>query len=65
METIIYVSIASKLSFEQTENVTNELLRMIGYPSGYAGFKFQFIDESALIVANASVDRDLKISVRN
>jgi hypothetical protein len=65
METIIYISTASKLTFEQTQNVTNELLRMIGYPIGYSGFKFQFIEESDLIEANASVDRNLKISVRN
>lgn len=64
-ETNIYVSTASKLNFEQARSVTNELLHILGYPDGYAGFKFHFIDGGHLIQANASVDNMLKISIEN
>ena len=50
-ETTIYVSTRSKLNVEQTQTITNELLRIIGHPNNYAGFKFEFIDESNLIQA--------------
>ena len=64
-ETNIYVSTTSKLNVEQTESVTNELLHILGYPNNYSGFKFHFIDSGDLIQANASVDNDLKVSIRN
>ncbi|WP_295667331.1 hypothetical protein [uncultured Mucilaginibacter sp.] len=63
--TNIYVATASKLNFEQTQSVTNELLQILGYPDSYTGFKFHFIDDSHLIQANASVDHMLKISIEN
>jgi hypothetical protein len=59
-ETTIYVSTSSKLNFEQTQSITNELLRIIGFPNDRAGFKFSFIEEGDLIVANASVDNELR-----
>jgi hypothetical protein len=62
-ETTIYVSAPSKLTSDQAQNVINELLRIIGYPNDYSGFKFQFIDDGDLIRANASVDSELKISI--
>lgn len=64
-ETNIYVSTASKLNFEQTQSVTNELLHILGYPNSYTGFKFHFIDGGDLIQANASVDHKLKVSIEN
>ncbi len=63
-ETTIYVSTASKLSFEQTQSITNELLRIMGYPDFYKGFKFRFVDGDE-VEAHACVDNQLKISVRN
>jgi hypothetical protein len=64
-ETTIYVSTSSKLNFEQTQSITNELLQIIGYPNSNAGVKFRFIDEGDLIQAHASVNNELKISVNN
>jgi hypothetical protein len=63
-ETTIYVSTSSKLNFEQTQSITNELLRIIGFPND-TGFKFHFIDEGDLIQANASVDNELRVSINN
>jgi len=62
-ETTIYVSTSSKLNFEQTQSITNELLRIIGFPNDNGGLKFRFIDQGDLIEANASVDNDLKLSI--
>ncbi len=64
METIIYVSTASKLTFEQTQSITNALLHIMGYPGFYKGLKFRFIDGGET-EAHASVDNELKISVIN
>ena len=64
-ETIIYVSTQSKLNFEQTQSITNELLHIIGYTNPYPEVRFRFIDEGDLIQAHASVDNQLKISVKN
>ena len=64
-ETTIYVSTQSKLNFEQTESITNELLRIIGYPNYNQGLKFHFIDEGDLIEANASVDNNFHVSINN
>jgi hypothetical protein len=65
METTIYVSTSSKLSSEQTQSVTNELLQLMGYQDCYPELNFQFIDAGDLIEANASVDNELKVSIRN
>jgi len=62
-KTTIYVSTSSKLTFDQTQNVIDELLGIIGYPKTYAGFQFQFIDDGELIHANASVDSNFKVSI--
>ena len=64
-EVTIYVSTQSKLNVEQTQTITNELLRIIGHPNSYAGYKFEFIDEGDLIQAHASVDNELRVSVIN
>jgi len=64
-ETAIYVSTSAKLDVEQTQSITHELLRIIGYPSNYNGFKIHFIDECEGVQANAYVDRDLKVSFGN
>lgn len=64
-EVTIYVSTRSKLNIEQTQTITNELLRIIGHPNSYAGYKFEFIDEGDLIQAHASVDNQLRVSVIN
>jgi len=64
-ETTIYVSTSSKLNFEQTESITNELLRIIGFPNDKVALKFNFIDGGDLIEANASVDNELKLSINN
>ena len=64
-KTTIYVSTSTKLSVEQTQNATNELLRIIGYPNNYTGFKFHFIDGGDLIQANASVDSEFHVSIGN
>ena len=63
-ETSIYVSTSSKLNFEQTQSITNELLRIIGFPHD-TGLKFHFIDEGDLIEANASVDNELRVSINS
>ena len=65
METTIYVSTSSKLSSEQTQSVTNELLHLMGYQDFCPEFNFQFIDAGDLIEANASVDNELKVSIGN
>jgi hypothetical protein len=62
-ETTVYVSTSSKLTSDQTQNVIHELLRIIGYPSNYSGFNFQFIDDGELIQANASVDSNFRVSI--
>jgi hypothetical protein len=62
-ETTIYVSTASKLTAGETQNVIDELLHIIGYPSDYAGFKFQFIDGGDLVQANARVDSQFRVSI--
>lgn len=64
-ETTIYVSTSLKLNLEQTKSVTDELLRIIGYPNYNPGFKFEFIDKNALTQANASVDDKLKVSLED
>ena len=64
-ETDIYVSTSLKLNVEQTQSVTCDLLKLLGYPSTYHGFKFHFIDEGDLVQANASVDDDLKVVILN
>ena len=64
-ETDIYISTKAKLNAEQTQSVTEELLHLMGYQSSNLGFNFHFIEESDLIEANASVDNELKVSVRN
>jgi len=64
-ETTIYVSTSSKLNSEQTQSVTNELLHLMGYPNYDPRFNFEFMDADDLVEANASVDNELRISVRN
>jgi hypothetical protein len=63
--TAIYVSTSSKLDMEQTQSITHELLRIIGYPNNYKGFKIHFIDGDERIQANAYVDSNLKVSIGN
>jgi hypothetical protein len=64
-KTTIYVSTSLKLNSEQTQSVTDELLHIMGCHNRYQEFNFQFIDEGDLIEANASVDNELRVSVRN
>ena len=64
-ETTIYVSTKAKLNSEQTQSVTDELLHLMGYQNRYPGFNFQFIEEGDLVEANASVDNELRVSIRN
>ena len=64
-ETAIYVSTSAKLNGEQTQSITRELMRIIGYPSNYDGFKIHFIAEGEGIQANAYVDSNLKVSFGN
>ncbi|HEY4327073.1 MAG TPA: hypothetical protein VGN20_24010 [Mucilaginibacter sp.] len=64
-ETTIYVSTSSKLDAQQTESVSNELLHLMGCANFDPGFNFKFIDAGDLIQANAFVDKELKVSVRN
>ena len=64
-ETTIYVSTSSTLNLEQTQNITNELLRIIGYPNSYSEFKFHFIEEGMLIQAHAYVDSELRVFINN
>lgn len=64
-ETAIYVSTSSKLNIEQTRNITDELLRIIGYPSNYNGFKIHFVAEGEGVQANAYVDSELRVSFGN
>jgi hypothetical protein len=64
-ETTIYVSTALKLNSEQTQNVTHKLLKLMGCQNYNPGFNFEFIDASDLVEANASVDSELNVLVRN
>jgi hypothetical protein len=65
-ETTIYVSTQSKLNFEQTQSITDELLRIIGYSNCQPGLRFQFIiADGDQVQAHASVDNELKVSVNN
>lgn len=64
-ETAIYVSTSSQLDAEQTKSITDELLRIIGYPSNYDGFKIHFVNEGNRVQANAYVSSDLKLSFGN
>jgi hypothetical protein len=64
-QTAIYVSTSSKLNTEQTRSITDELLRIIGYPSNYNGFKIHFIAAEDGLQANAYVDSNFKISIGN
>jgi hypothetical protein len=64
-ETNIYVSTTSKLSFEQTQSVKNELLHILGYSTTFSGFKFHFIDGGEGVQANVFVDEELRISMGN
>ena len=64
-KTAIYVSTSSKLNVEQTQSITHELLRIIGYPDNYTGFNIHFINEGNLVQANAYVDSNFKISIGN
>ena len=61
--TAIYVSTPSKLNDEQTKSITDELLRIIGYPSNYDGFEINFVSAGDDVQANAYVSSDLKISI--
>ena len=63
-ETTIYVSTKTKLNTEQTQNITTELLRIMG-AHNTRGLKFQFIADDGLTQAHASVDDRLKVSVNN
>ena len=63
--TIIYVSTQQKLNSLERQNITSELLRIIGSTNGQSVFKFRFAEEDKLIQAHASADGDLKISIRN
>ena len=62
--TIICVSTSSKLDVEQTQYITGELLRIIGSPGNSSAVKFQFIEAGGMMQANAYVDNQLKISLK-
>jgi hypothetical protein len=62
-DTIIYVSTQARLSAGQTQGITDELLRIIGYSDHNHGVQFRFIDEDGLTQAHASVDKELRVSV--
>jgi len=64
-KTAIYVSTTSQLNVEQTQSITNELLRIIGYPNNYTGFNIHFIAEEDGVQANAYVDSQLRVSIGN
>jgi hypothetical protein len=64
-ESTVFVSVPSKLSLEQTQHVTAEILRIAGCPTCYSGFKFQFIDEAELISVTAGESNSLSVSALN
>jgi len=64
-KTTIYVSTSSKLNVEQTQSITGELLRIIGYPAASPAVQFQFIDGGELVQANASVDSEFRVSIKD
>ena len=64
-QTTIYVSTRAKLNAEQTNGITNELLRIIGNPNSSRGVTFRFIEEDNLTQAHASVDSQLRVSVND
>jgi len=50
-ESTVYVSVPSKLTIDQTQHITKEILGIVGCPGCYSGFHFNFIDEVELITA--------------
>jgi hypothetical protein len=57
----VFVSVPPKLTFEQTQHVTKQILGIVGCPTCYSGFKFQFIDEGELISAQFGADREINV----
>lgn len=60
-ESTVYVSVPAKMSIEQTHSVTGEILRILGCPTCYSGFKIHFIDESDMI--NASIGQRGEVNI--
>ena len=50
----IFVSVPSKLNLEQTHDLTKKLLGLVGCPTCFSGFRFNFIEEEELISARVS-----------
>ena len=64
-ENPVYVSVPAGLTVEQTHLVTNEILRIVGCPTCYSGFKLHFLDESDLISAKTDENNELSVTVLN
>lgn len=62
-KTSIYVSTLSQLNAGQRDNITHELLRIMGYPANYDGFNIHFVNEGNEVQANAYVNSDFKVSI--
>ncbi|MDR3695523.1 hypothetical protein [Mucilaginibacter sp.] len=60
-ENTVFVAVPSKLSLDQTQHITKEILGIVGCPTCYSGFKFQFIDEGEMITARFSENQELSI----
>ncbi|MDF2430669.1 MAG: hypothetical protein JWP44_300 [Mucilaginibacter sp.] len=61
-ESTVYVSVPAKMSVEQTHSITNEILRILGCPACYSGFKIHFIDESDMINAHIGQRGEVNVS---
>jgi hypothetical protein len=61
-ESTVYVSVPSKLSYEQTQLITKEILGIVGCPNCFSGFHFNFIDEVELIAARVGANNEINVS---
>ena len=50
----INVSVPSKMTLEQTNQVTAAILHHTGCPTCYSGYKFNFIEEEELVIAQVN-----------
>ncbi|HWZ02520.1 MAG TPA: hypothetical protein VNX40_02855 [Mucilaginibacter sp.] len=60
-ETPIHVSVPSNLTLEQTNAITAAILREVGCPRCYSGFRFTFGEEVQMITARVAENNEVSI----
>ncbi len=61
-ERVITVATSSKLTLDQTLQITKDVLGHVGCPHCFSGFKFNFTDEGEMINARLNVDGQINVS---